>query len=76
MILRLITISFLLSFFFFPNECLAHLFQVLLLKMLENTPRGDHVPSADWDAGKKEERPEIIGVIGLPFKTTVGCDPG
>lgn len=55
---------------------MAHLFQVLLLKMLENTPRGDHVPSADWDAGKKEEGPEIIGVIGLPFKTTVGCDPG
>lgn len=55
---------------------MAHPFQVLLLKMLENAPRGDHVPSADRDGGKKEEGPEITGVIGLPFKTTVGCDPG
>ena len=28
------------------------------------------------DGGKKEEGPETTGVIGLPFKTTVGCDPG
>ena len=64
------------SSLFLPNLCLAHPFQILLLKMPENSPRGEHVPSADRDGGKKEEGPETTGVIGLPFKTMVGCDPG